>query len=254
MRDAVLQAGAQQRSHRPARMGEAVPSQPEIGLQRRRKPSPRVVLAVGPGRRVDGQNQRAHARAGDAVDQRLDADGIPRKVGLEPHFRILGVDVLEPDQARAADDHRDVCVAGRPGERHVAPIGDQRGHSHRRHAERSRILTPEQRRPHRALRRVAQASGHEAVIGERRPVVPKRRVRLHAARDIREDRTWQVAAGHRLQIVQRQHPAHPGRGRWTAGRRVRGVRTVLRLRRAHRVGSLCGPSCARGHGGLRGVR
>jgi hypothetical protein len=53
-------------------MREALPRKAEARTQRRREAGADVVLAIGQGRRVDGQDERPEARGLNAVDERVD--------------------------------------------------------------------------------------------------------------------------------------------------------------------------------------
>ena len=144
MRHAVLHDGARKRADRPARMGHHVPDELGARLDRNAEAGSHVVLAVGRDRYVHGQHEHLVARGGDAIDQRFDARGIARQIGLVPGGGARGANLLEPDQRSPAQDHRNVCVGGGLCEGEIAAVGADRGGAHRGDAERRGVGAAEQ--------------------------------------------------------------------------------------------------------------
>ena len=147
----------QERAEQPPRPRDAVPREAQARLQRAREAGAQVVLAIRRGRRVDREHQRAVSRLRDAVDQRVDARRVARQVRLEPGVRILGHDLLEPDQRRSRDDHRDVRLPRAAREHEIAAVRRHRADAHRPDAEGMRVGLAQQLD---RLRAIADADEH----------------------------------------------------------------------------------------------
>ena len=96
----------------PARMREALPCEACAGPQRRRETGADVVLPVGRDGCIERHDQGPVTGRLHALDQRDDLRLRARQVGLEPGLRVRLHDLLQPDERRAAHDHRHVLARG----------------------------------------------------------------------------------------------------------------------------------------------
>ncbi len=185
-------------------MGHGVPCDARRDRQRDLKTVADIVLAVGRHRHIGGHHESVVTGGGDPVDQRLDPRRHAGEIGLIPGIGIFPPHVLQRDQRRGAENHRQVHGGGRAGQHDVAAIGAQRRRAHRRNAERRRIGLAEQRRGLLAAGDVVHHPRHEAVFFKSAAVVAHRGVGLGAARDVTVKEFRQPAPCRRLEIVERQ--------------------------------------------------
>ena len=234
MRHAVVLQRLEPGAEGPGGMRRPLPEQPEGRLQRDGVAVAYVVLAVGGNLDVHREDEGLEPRRNHAVDQRFDARGLARQVGLVPGVGVGLGHVLHPDQRRRRQDVGNVLRARRLRQRDVAAIGQQRGRSHRRDAEGRVVVAPEQRRLGVPCPRIGQHTRHEAPFGEGATVVGQRPVGLDTAGQVAVQHLRQVPRRGLLEVMQRQE--------------------ALQVRRHRRRGALLGQGLGGdGRAGLRGA-
>jgi hypothetical protein len=139
MRHAMTEERPEGGVHQPTRMGDALPGERQARPQRAVEAVAHIVLAVRCYRHVGRQNESVVAGGLHPIDHRRDALFVAGQIGLEPARLPVRSHAFKPRQRRRAHDEGDSRLRRLARQRHVAVIGDQRAHPHRRDAERVAI-------------------------------------------------------------------------------------------------------------------
>ncbi len=154
MRHAVIHQRARPGAEQPMRMRDGIPGDARRDGERDLKTVADIVFAVRWNRHVGRHDEGVIAGRGHPIDQRLDARGIARQIGLIPGRRIFAPHVFQRDQGGRAENHRHILRGSRARQHNVPAIGGKRRGAHRRNAERCVIRLAEQLRGLHAVRDV----------------------------------------------------------------------------------------------------